>query len=153
MKKQVIGFLILCFFLFTHQSCFKLEDTVFKMVVLDGTDSTGIQNMGVNITKYKQGSVFSGPVVVETYSGKTNAKGELSFFIDNYNRDFYFYDIIVNNFTGMPEDYGGYGYGKYGTVLNPDEMDKLLVVKLGRILFPDSVFVSKHTLFQQNNNP
>jgi hypothetical protein len=137
--KRIIYVSLLVFSVFSFQSCMKLEDTFFAFRVLDSTNDEAIRNMDVTVKKLKPGwGLFAGREVIETYAGKTDEKGEVIFFVEDYNRDDFSYDIIVNNFSEVPDDYGGYGYGKYGTVVDYQELTEVFTVKLGRIIFPDS---------------
>jgi hypothetical protein len=128
-----------------------MEDVVFEIIVIDKMDNTVINNIDISIAKVKPGAGFMNKVVVETYSGTTNSEGEVSFFIDNYNRDNYSYSIIVNDFNGVPENYGGYGYSKYGTLLYPEDLGDVFFVRLGRILFSDSISCSNNIQISNKN--
>ncbi len=130
------------FFIFIFlslQSCMKMEDASFKVRIIDSMDGSGIQNMDVSIKTMKPSwslNICSKGTEIDSFVGKTDSNGELVFFIEDYDRDDYSYVIIVNNFDEVPADYGGFGYGKYGDVLEYHELNEIFTVKLGRIIFP-----------------
>lgn len=129
--------LIVIFSLITisiNTSCQKERDVLFNVLVIDGSDSTVIKNIDVSVKKRKPKLIY-GFKVVDIYSGKTDNNGICKLMIDDYDRNNYEYLIDVNT-CDIPCDYGGYTYSRGGSVLQANELDKQLIVKLTKIPIP-----------------
>jgi hypothetical protein len=129
--------LIVIFSLITisiNTSCQKERDVIFNVLVIDGSDSTVIKNIDVSVKKRKPKLIY-GFKVVDIYSGKTDNNGICKLMIDDYDRNNYEYLIDVNT-CDIPYDYGGYTYSRGGSVIQANELDKQLIVKLTKIPIP-----------------
>ena len=117
-------------------ACTKENSKILCIRVVSGNYDgviTGVEEMEVRVTKYREGYFPFSTVISDRYYGKTDSLGYCNILIDDYDDQYYYYSVRVNNDLRGNKYSGSDIYSVNGKQVYYSEFDSTITIRLTRI--------------------